>query len=116
MLFVSLMFVGVGILLAGLAVPLVRRRVPPNPIYGLRVPATFADEGVWYDANQRSGHDLLALGVALAGLALALPAVPGLSVGAFGLIMAGLALTGAITLAVVGAVRANRMLRERRER
>ncbi|RMG79529.1 MAG: SdpI family protein, partial [Chloroflexi bacterium] len=52
-----------GMLLIALAVPLIRRRIPPNHWYGLRVPATFADERVWYEANARAGKELLTLGV-----------------------------------------------------
>ncbi len=52
-----------GTLFIALAVPLIRRRIPPNHWYGLRVPATFADERVWYEANARAGRELLALGV-----------------------------------------------------
>ncbi len=38
------MFPLVGLLLIGLGWPMAARRVPPNRWYGLRVPATFADE------------------------------------------------------------------------
>ena len=68
-------FAAVGLLIAGLAVPLMWRRVPPNNLYGLRVPATLADEWVWYEANARSGRWLCALGLLTAVLALVLPLV-----------------------------------------
>src|SRR5947207_1742144 len=55
-------FASVGLLLMGLSLPLMLRRVKPNYLYGLRVPATFADESVWYEANARSARDLFALG------------------------------------------------------
>lgn len=48
-------FVGVGLLLVALGTPLVRRRIRPNWVYGVRVPATLADEWVWYEANAKSG-------------------------------------------------------------
>ena len=53
----------VGLLFVGLAIPLVRRKVRPNQLYGLRVPATLENEAVWYEANARSGRDLLWLGI-----------------------------------------------------
>ena len=62
-LFVAL-YAGSGILLAALSVPLMRRRVPPNAFYGLRIPETLEDEEVWYEANARSGKDLLHVGLA----------------------------------------------------
>jgi hypothetical protein len=37
-----------GSLFVALGIPLMRRRVPPNGAYGLRVPATCADEQAWY--------------------------------------------------------------------
>ena len=50
-----IIFAGTGLLIAGLGVPLWRRMVPPNHIYGLRVPATLSSPEVWYEANSRSG-------------------------------------------------------------
>jgi hypothetical protein len=44
-----------------LAVPLYRGRVPRNSVYGVRVPATLADDRVWYPINARGGRDLIAL-------------------------------------------------------
>ncbi|RMH79008.1 MAG: SdpI family protein [Calditrichaeota bacterium] len=52
-----------GALCIALAIPLIGRRIPPNHWYGLRVPATFADERIWYEANARAGKELLALGI-----------------------------------------------------
>lgn len=37
------------------AIPLVLRLVPPNPIYGVRTPATMADPGLWYRVNATTG-------------------------------------------------------------
>ena len=65
-----------GALFVVLAVPLIRRRVPPNHWYGLRVPATFADERVWYEANARAGRELLALGAGAMALGVVLYLVP----------------------------------------
>lgn len=103
----------VSLLIIGLAVPMIRRRVAPNSLYGLRVPATFADESVWYDANEQSGRDLAALGVILLAMALVLP-ITGISTGAYALIWSGLAVVGTILVAALGWRRANRLLRERR--
>ncbi|MDQ7029510.1 MAG: SdpI family protein [Ardenticatenia bacterium] len=57
-----------GCAFIALALPLIWRKVPPNHWYGLRVPATFADERVWYEANARAGKELLALGVLIIAL------------------------------------------------
>ena len=107
-----LLFIAVGILFVALAVPMIRRRVPPNALYGLRVPATFADESVWYEANARSGRDLLGLGLLTGMLALVLPFL--VSDPAYSLLMAGILIAGALGLAVRGWRTANRLLQQRR--
>jgi hypothetical protein len=76
-LLTSGLFVAVGGLMMAVAVPLIRRRVPPNPLYGVRVRATLADPDVWYAANAASGRELFALGAVLAVAALIVPLVAG---------------------------------------
>jgi uncharacterized membrane protein len=49
----------VGLLLAGIAVPFIRRRIPPNALAGFRTGRTLADPRVWYEANRIMGWDLL---------------------------------------------------------
>jgi uncharacterized membrane protein len=103
-----------GTVMCVLAVPLMRRRIKPNGLYGLRVPATFADEWVWYEANARSGRELFALGssqliLALVPLVDARVPFPTYAIG--NAIFLGL---GAVVLAIVGCIRANRLLKERR--
>ena len=112
MLLLMLSFVGTGFLFVVLSLPLIARRVPPNALYGLRVPATFADEEVWYEANARSGRDMLRLGVALIVLALVLP-LTGIALGVYALVWAAVSVVGALLMAVVGWRRANRLLRSR---
>lgn len=58
-----IMFIAVGSLFIGLAVPLIKRRIPPNHLYGFRTAATLASEEVWYAANEYSGRQLRLLGV-----------------------------------------------------
>ena len=102
-----------GVLVIVFAIPLILRRVPPNGFYGLRVPATYRDETVWYDANAASGRDLVLFGI-LSIVAALLPPVLGWRGEphhfAWGVAVA----VGAIVLTMVGWARANRMLRERR--
>jgi uncharacterized membrane protein len=103
---------GVGLLFVAISIPLIRRRIPPNGLYGLRVPATFADEWVWYEANARSGRDFLWLGLLLTALAIGLP---GFGLGPTTYVVWGLiAVVGVIGGAVVGWFRANRLLQEKR--
>ena len=58
MLFVTLVFAAAALLMVGLSIPLILRRVPQNSLYGLRIPATFADESVWYEAASYSVHNM----------------------------------------------------------
>jgi hypothetical protein len=57
-----------GFLMIGLAIPLFLRRIPRNPLYGARFPATLARDEVWYPINARCGRDLIVIGVLYLGL------------------------------------------------
>jgi uncharacterized membrane protein len=114
MLLLASVFTAVGALFIGLAIPLMRRRVPPNALYGLRVPATFADEWVWYEANAQSGRDLFVLGwieLVYAGL---LPLLPHMTMEKYALANVAYMLIGVLGFAAVGWRRANRLLKERK--
>lgn len=63
-------FLGSGFLLVALAIPLIRRKIPPNRLYGFRTPSTLNDERIWYEVNARTGVDLLVTGVGLLLLSL----------------------------------------------
>jgi hypothetical protein len=110
----QVLFTLVGLMNVAIGWPLARRRIGPNRWYGLRVPATFADERVWYEANAAAGRDLIALGVLLVVLALALPAVIGVRGGIYAILCAAVAVIGSLAMAVRGWRLANRLWRERR--
>jgi len=78
-------YVGGGVLLALLAIPLWLRRVPRNPIYGFRVPQTFADPVLWYEVNAQAGKWLFVAGVATLVAATTLYFVPGIGPDAYAL-------------------------------
>ena len=71
-----LIFLAVGLLFAGLGVPLLLGRVRPNFWYGCRTSKTLSDERVWYAVNRVTGQDMI-----LAG---ALIVISSLAVFAFG--------------------------------
>ncbi len=73
-----IMFVGSGLLVVGLSVPMILRRVKPNLWYGFRTAKTLADEEVWYAANAYSGRLLLVMGVIWVAVAVTLRYVPGI--------------------------------------
>jgi len=101
-----------GLLLIAVSVPMMLRRVPPNDVYGLRVPATLQDEQVWYDANAASGRDMVLFGVIVVLFSL-VPPWFGWSVASHVLAWSALVVGGALLTAVVGWRRANRLLREK---
>jgi SdpI/YfhL protein family len=59
------MYLIVGGLFAGLGIPLMKRKVPPNYVYGFRVRKTLEDSKIWYDANEYCGRCLFWLGVVI---------------------------------------------------
>ena len=109
-----LVFPLLGLLLIGLAYPLARRQVRPNRWYGLRVPATFADEKVWYEANAVAGRDMMRLGIVVTATALLLQYLVNLRLEAYAGICAGILGIGSLILTVRGWRLANRLLREYR--
>jgi uncharacterized membrane protein len=54
---------GTGLVIFGLAIPLILRRVPPNGIYGVRTKASFASESDWYRINSIGGRHLAVSGL-----------------------------------------------------
>lgn len=55
----SILNLSVGGLLAGISLPLLRRQVPPNDTYGIRIPAALESEKNWYDINAAGGKIFL---------------------------------------------------------
>jgi uncharacterized membrane protein len=106
---------GLGLPMVVMAIPLALRRVPPNRWYGLRVPATLADREVWYTANQRTGRDLVWMGLALVVVGLALPALtPAVPTQFQPLVYAGVAVVGSLLITIRGVRHASRLLAQRR--
>jgi len=57
------LFVGFGVLLVLLGVPLALRLVRPNLLYGVRLRQTLEDPDVWYGANAYIGRFLVGAGI-----------------------------------------------------
>ena len=103
-------FLGLGALFIGLSIPLIRRRVRPNPWYGFRVRATLASPEAWYPANVYASWLMLGLGVAVMLVAVAAYFVPGMNVGIYtGLVTAflvvGLVVVITLSFAYLGTLR-----------
>jgi uncharacterized membrane protein len=56
MITLACLITAVGVIVLGLSLPLVYRKVPMNAFYGMRIPASFASEQRWYDINAYGGR------------------------------------------------------------
>lgn len=56
-----------------ISVPLILKLIPPNGIYGFRIPATQASRAIWYPANAFMGWALSVAAVVSATLLVVLP-------------------------------------------
>jgi uncharacterized membrane protein len=110
----KLLFPLAGVILVAVGWPLAARRVRPNRWYGLRVPATFADESVWYDANAMAGRDMVVLGAALVVVALALPRITPLRTDIYAGVCGAVLGVGSMFFTLRSWRHANRLLRQRR--
>jgi hypothetical protein len=55
-----------GLVLAGLSVPLILQKIPPNGWYGFRIPSTLTNPALWYKVNAYSGRRFLVVGLGTA--------------------------------------------------
>ena len=95
-----ILFVSSGLLLAGLSVPLLLRKVAPNPLYGFRVKRTLEDPTVWYAVNFYAAKRLLVLGLTSGLIAVVLFVVPGISFVTYALVN-GLIVLAGLLIAVI---------------
>lgn len=54
-----------GLVLVGLAIPMLRGAVPRNRFYGFRTPTTLARDEVWYPANRLAARWMIGAGIAM---------------------------------------------------
>jgi uncharacterized membrane protein len=52
-----------GVILAGLSVPLILHKIPPNGLYGFRSRSTLDNPQLWYKVNTYAGKRLLVTGL-----------------------------------------------------
>ena len=48
--------IGCGILFILICIPLVRRMIPMNHLYGFRIPSAFRSDEDWYEINEYGGR------------------------------------------------------------
>src|SRR6266542_951173 len=62
---ILLTFLGLGVSMIVICIPMMLERVPPNGWYGFRTPRTMSDPNIWYPANRVAGRNLSLAGVLL---------------------------------------------------
>lgn len=85
MITLMILYIGGGILLILLAIPLYLEKVKPNPVYGFRIRKTLEDPKVWYPVNKYGAGWMMLSGVVTVLTAACLFFVPGLSLDAYAL-------------------------------
>lgn len=110
---ILLLHLGSGVLLVLLSLPLLWGKVPPNGLYGFRTRATLGDPAIWYPANKYAARRLIGSGMALAGAAVILRWIPGLSVDAYALGCLGVFAVPFVLGLVQSVLYANRLVRAR---
>ena len=109
----TLLFIACGLAIAAAGVPLLLRRIPQNRLYGLRLPSTLRDEWVWYEANARTGRDLVVVGLLQVVIALILGSIPGLSEDGVAFANVFTMLTLILLITILGWRRAGKLTRMR---
>lgn len=90
-----LVYLASGLLMASLSIPLIRGKVPPNPVYGFRVARTLRDERVWYPANRYASQWMLGTAVVMMlAASAAYFFMPGLGVAHFAILCLCVVLAG----------------------
>ena len=55
----------VGLVIAGISVPMVLDKVPPNHLYGFKTKKTLSSKEFWYKSNRRAGKEFAIAGLAI---------------------------------------------------
>jgi uncharacterized membrane protein len=84
------MFVASGFVVSAISIPLIMRKIGPNPVYGFRVKQTLEDPWLWYEANAFAGKGMLIDGMVIVIAAIVLVEVPGISVDRYALSVAAI--------------------------
>jgi hypothetical protein len=75
-----LLFVGAGLLLIAISIPLMQRRIKPNYWYGFRTKRTLSNPDIWYEVNAYAGKRLLVSGFMTTMAAIGLYFIPRLTI------------------------------------
>ena len=105
-------YAGGGLLLALLSLPLIARKIKPNPYYGFRVSATMENPEIWYTVNQYFAKRQLAVALIEIASATGLYYWPGIKVDAYALSVLGV-LVVTFSIAIIQGWRHIKKLEQR---
>lgn len=60
---IAYLSIGLGVILIGMGVPLLLRKVPMNSFYGVRFSGSFKNDWIWYEINEYGGKVMLIAGL-----------------------------------------------------
>ena len=101
------MYLGSGLLLAILSIPLIFHKIKPNGLYGFRVKRTLEDPNLWYAVNEYAGKWLLVTGICTILVSVILYFIPGISVDGYALRCLGVF----VVVIAIGMIRSVRYMR-----
>jgi uncharacterized membrane protein len=107
-------YVFTSAVLVGSGIPLYRRKVGPNKLFGLRTKLTMSDDEIWFAANQVAGRWLIITGIGTAVSAVA-GVLAGMNETESATLVTGGMLTG-ISLCVIASLAEQRRVVEERDR
>lgn len=101
--FFMIFFTCAGLLVVGLAIPMILGKLKPNGWYGFRTSKTLSDEKIWYPANTYIGKLLLGVGILWVLSALGLRIIPaiGSDLVTYNLSLTGIVLGSMVILVVL---------------
>ena len=77
---ILLLYAGIGLLLILVPIPLIKKKIKPNHLYGFRGPQTLDDPDGWYATNTHAGKRMVAAGICTALAAIGFYDMPGITV------------------------------------
>ena len=63
--YLSLVNIFMGLLIMGIAIPMVMEKIKPNMLYGFRTKKTLSDEKIWYASNKYAGKVMIWCGAVM---------------------------------------------------
>ena len=104
------MYLGMGLVLLLLSIPLLQGKIKRNYWYGFRLPSVFRSEEVWLEVNRYGAKGLLASAVIFLIAAVGLYFWPGITLDVYALICA-LIFAVSLTVTIIRTMRYNRSLK-----